>query len=140
MVCETGLHLAGFINSCSAEHGGKVPDPPGAAPRRVVLKPRADLAEMQTVKLRYGPFKVPNQKKKNLVGEYGMLYNYPDLNISKPCDGDCTIVSLLAALRLKPLINLLHQVGINAGLEYPDGGNANTDTGLWLHQFVTKAK
>jgi hypothetical protein len=24
-------------------------------------------------------------------------------------------------------------VGMNAGLEYPDGRDANTDTGLWLH-------
>jgi len=27
-------------------------------------------------------------------------------------------------------------VGMNAGLEYPDGRDANTDTGLWLHHMV----
>jgi len=28
-------------------------------------------------------------------------------------------------------------LGINAGLEYPDGRNANIDNGLWLHHMVS---
>jgi len=46
-----------------------------------------------------------------------MLWNYPDLNIPKPCN-ECTIVRQWA------------------GLEYPDGKNANIDTGMWLHHMV----
>jgi hypothetical protein len=49
-----------------------------------------------------------------MLGESGTLYNYPDLNMEKPC-GDCVLV------------------GMNAGLEYPDGRDANTKEGLWLH-------
>lgn len=52
---------------------------------------------------------------KNPLGEEGALWNYADLVAPKPCEGECTIV------------------GVNAGLEYPDGKNANIDTGLWLH-------
>lgn len=50
----------------------------------------------------------------NILGEAGTLYNYPDLGVEKPC-GDCVLV------------------GMNAGLEYPDGRDANTKEGLWLH-------
>jgi len=53
-------------------------------------------------------------KTVNLLGEEGALWNYADTAIEKPCE-ECTIV------------------GMNAGLEYPDGKNANIDTGLWLH-------
>lgn len=50
----------------------------------------------------------------SLVGESGMLWNYPDLSIDKPCT-QCVLLSQVA------------------GLEYPDGRNANIDSGLWLH-------
>jgi hypothetical protein len=70
--------------------------------------------DSKTVKVRYGPYKVPNTSKKAFTGESGMLWNYPDWKVDKPCD-DCMII------------------GINAGLEYPDGTNANVDTGMWLH-------
>jgi hypothetical protein len=63
---------------------------------------------------RYGPYKVPNMKVINMLGEEGALWNYADTSAPKPCE-DCTIV------------------GMNAGLEYADGTNANIDTGLWLH-------
>ena len=43
-----------------------------------------------------------------------MIWNQPTPKIAKPCS-DCYIV------------------GMNAGLEYTDGKDANTDTGLWLH-------
>ncbi len=61
----------------------------------------------KTVKLRYGPYKVPNMMRKNGLGEAGSLWNYPDTNIAKPCTGKCAII------------------GMTAGLEYADGNNAN---------------
>jgi hypothetical protein len=94
---------------------GRVPDPPGAGPKRVTMASRATtVAGSKTVKMRYGPYKVPDMGKKNIVGEAGSLWNYPDRAIEKPCTA-CVIV------------------GMNAGLEYPDGKNANIDSGLWLH-------
>lgn len=50
--------------------------------------------------------------KKSTSGHAGMLENYPDTNVEKPCD-ECT---------------LLFQ---SAGLEYANGTNANIDTGMW---------
>lgn len=49
--------------------------------------------------MRYGPYKTPNMKFKNILGEEGALWNYADTKADKPCD-ECTIV------------------GMNAGLEY----------------------
>ena len=67
------------------------------------------------MKIRYGPYKVPNGSKRNIAGEMGVLYNYPDLNVARPCSGDCVLL------------------GISAGLEYLDGKEADTATGMWLH-------
>jgi hypothetical protein len=97
--------------------GGKVADPPGAAPKRQMLQSKSVLPGVKRVKMRYGPYSVPNMNKTSLVGESGMLWNYPDVAIAKPCT-ECTIVAQVA------------------GLEYPDGKNANIDTGLWLHHMV----
>ena len=47
------------------------------------------------------------------MGESGTLYNYPDLKVEKPCD-ECVII------------------GMNAGLEFPNGTDANTANGLCL--------
>jgi hypothetical protein len=102
-----------LIDICTAK-GGKVADPAGASAKRVELSPRAKIPGSKTIKMRYGPYKVPNMKIKNILGEEGSLWNYADNAAPKPCDA-CTIV------------------GINAGLEYPDGRNANVNTGLWLH-------
>jgi hypothetical protein len=55
--------------------------------------------------------------KTSITGEAGMLWNYPDLNIPKPCN-ECTIVEQWA------------------GLEFADGRNANIDSGMWLHHMV----
>lgn len=44
-----------------------------------------------------------------------MVWNSPSPSIEKPCTGKCTIV------------------GMNAGLEYADGTDANTDSKMWLH-------
>jgi hypothetical protein len=75
---------------------------------------------VKRIKIRNGPYKVPNMNTTAISGEKGMLWNYPDTNIEKPCKS-CTIVSQ------------------QAGLEYPDGRNANIDTGLWLHHMVQLA-
>jgi hypothetical protein len=47
-------------------------------------------------------------------GGEGMIWNQPTPSITKPCS-DCMIL------------------GMNAGLEYLDGADANTDTKMWLH-------
>lgn len=52
------------------------------------------------------------------MGQYGMLADFPHVNFDKPCDGDCTII------------------GMKQGLEYPNGTNANINSGLWLHHSV----
>jgi hypothetical protein len=51
--------------------------------------------------------------KKNPTGEKGMLWNYPDLQIERPCSGECTLLKQLA------------------GLEYADGSEANINSGMW---------
>ncbi|KAF1985006.1 hypothetical protein K402DRAFT_116356 [Aulographum hederae CBS 113979] len=67
--------------------------------------------------MRYGPYSVIGMDKQSLMGEAGALWNYPDLAVPKP-DEEFSIFAL------------------NAGLEYPDGANANIDTGMWLHHMV----
>jgi hypothetical protein len=52
--------------------------------------------------------------KKTQTGDRGMLWNYPDLTIERPCSGECTILRQLA------------------GLEYANGTSANIDLGMWL--------
>lgn len=83
---------------------GKVPDPPGAAPRRVNLPTESKIPGAKRVKVRSGPYIVPNMGKK-IFGHNGMLYNHPDFVVERPCEGECT---------------LLWQ---QAGLEYPNGTN-----------------
>jgi hypothetical protein len=48
----------------------------------------------------------------------GTLFNYPDLEVERPCQGECVIL------------------GLNADLEYPNGENANIGNGMWLHHMV----
>jgi hypothetical protein len=91
-----------------------VSDPPGAAPRRVPLKTDSQIPGVKRVKIRSGPYKAPNMSKMSFpTGEPGMLWNFPHRNIEKPCTDQCTILRQWA------------------GLEYPDGSNANIDTGMW---------
>jgi hypothetical protein len=73
---------------------------------------------VRRVKLRYGPYRVPNMNKSSITGEMGMLWNYPDVKIEKPCSTTCVIIRQWA------------------GLEFPDGRNANIDNGMWLHHMV----
>jgi len=82
------------------------------------METRTDVPGAYTVKLRYGPYRVPNMGHKNMLGEGGMLSNYPHGNLEKPCEGECTII------------------GMSAGLEYANGTNANIDSGMWLHHTV----
>jgi hypothetical protein len=113
--------IQGWMSSMVNKGYGIVRDPAGAAPRRhVVASPLNPQAKR--VKVRYGPYNVPNMKWKNMIGEEGMLNNYPHTSMEKPCSGDCTII------------------GMRAGLEYPDGRNANIDNGLWLHHMVLFTK
>jgi hypothetical protein len=46
-----------------------------------------------------------------------MIENKPNPSVDKPCQ-NCMIL------------------GMNAGLEYPEGPDANTDTLMWLHHMV----
>jgi hypothetical protein len=87
-------------------------------PNRTISKSKLNIPGAKAVKIRYGPYKVPNAKFKDYYGLEGMLTNYPHVNVAKPCAGDCTVI------------------GMTSGLEYPDGKNANIDTGLWLHHGV----
>lgn len=95
---------------------GKVPEIPGAAPRKIHMTNRTpQLAQAKTVKIRYGPYSVPNSTRKNDFGEMGSLYNYPDTGVERPCEGECVML------------------GITAGLEYANGSDANVVNGMWLH-------
>jgi hypothetical protein len=69
----------------------------------------------KSIKMRYGPYSVPNAQHKNFLGEMGTLFNYPDLDVKRPCTGECILL------------------GLNADLEYADGSNANIGNGMWLH-------
>jgi len=90
-----------------------VADPPGAAPRRVELEPDfTAVPGTRKIKIRSGPYRVPNMGTKSLSGHAGMLEGYYDKAVEKPCE-DC---------------NILRQIG---GLEWPNGTNANIDSGMW---------
>jgi hypothetical protein len=105
-----GALLAGTFN----KGYGKMPGGKDDAPRKVVLANRTpQLAEAKSVKLRYGPYLVPNATRKNDFGEMGSLYNYPDTEIERPCEDDCILL------------------GITAGLEYPNGTSADISNGMW---------
>jgi len=70
-------------------------------------------------KVRYGPYTLPSTKSASisgtLFGDDGMT------DMIKPAQKPCTDCTLLFA---------------NAGLEYANGTEANTDTGSWLHHIV----
>ncbi|KAF2665746.1 hypothetical protein BT63DRAFT_417281 [Microthyrium microscopicum] len=68
----------------------------------------------KTVKVRYGPYTVPGAR---VPGGEGMIENRPSMSVDKPCQ-NCMLL------------------GMNAGLEYPDGSDANTNTMMWLHHMV----
>jgi hypothetical protein len=74
---------------------------------------KSEIPGARRIKIRSGPYKVPNMRKKSINGHAGMVENYVDTAIEKPCSKECVI---------------LRQVG---GLEYPNGDNANIDTAMW---------
>lgn len=83
-------------------------------PRRQTQKSDHPLPGVKRVKTRTGPYKVPNMSKPSFpTGVHGMLWNRPDFNVGKPCDGTCTVLRQWA------------------GLEYPNGTSANIDSGMW---------
>jgi len=85
------------------------------APKRQQLKQRVTrVPSSKSVKIRYGPYTVPAP---SVPGGEGMVWNSPSPSIDKPCS-KCFIL------------------GMNAGLEYADGKDANTDTMMWLHHMV----
>ena len=63
------------------------------------------------VKISYGPYMAPSASTNN-----GMQ-TFVNRNGQKPCD-DCLITYM------------------QASLEYPNGTNANSNTGMWLHHTV----
>jgi hypothetical protein len=66
----------------------------------------------KVVKIRYGPFEIPSALETDPISrEKGTLYNRPVFNVKKPCT-DCIVTMFVP------------------GLEYPNGTNADTDSGL----------
>jgi hypothetical protein len=106
--------------------------PPTGTPDTTTTTTAPTALDVQTRKIRYGPFAVPavDQPGRSslswalpLLGielERGMIWNEPVRNVAKPCE-DCYLT------------------GITAGLEYADGSNANINNGLWLHHMVLMA-
>jgi hypothetical protein len=99
---------------------GLAADPPEAKaiPRKQEVKSKLSSPGVKSIKIRYGPYKIPSSKTPNFLGQPGMLNNYPHVNFEKPCSGNCTII------------------GMRQDLEYPNGTIANIDSGLWLHHSV----
>jgi hypothetical protein len=54
--------------------GGKVADPPGAAPKRQESPTKSSVPGAKRIKMRYGPYSVPNMNKTSIVGEPGALW------------------------------------------------------------------
>jgi hypothetical protein len=84
------------------------------APKRQEQKSDHPIQGTKRVKVRSGPYTVPNMGVASFpTGVRGMLWNFPDWRVDKPCSGYCTILRQWA------------------GLEYPNGTNANIDSGMW---------
>jgi hypothetical protein len=97
---------------------GKVPGLAPNLPRKVEMPSKhPEVPGFKTIKVRYGPYKVPNMgvTTRTLTGpEEGMLWNYPDSGIQKPCS-ECMIV------------------GIKPDYEDLTGSSVNIDAGHWMH-------
>lgn len=79
---------------------------------QTTLEPQyfADLGAKRVI-LRYGPYTIPPTSESMGMKEFN------EMSANKPCV-DCYITNL------------------RAGLEYPNGTIANSDTGMWLHHAV----
>lgn len=113
----------GWVQSLGLNMTERV-DPPQLVPRQakgggsgrtVSLRNRTPhIKGSRSVKIRYGPFTV---RGGGANGGEGMIWNQPTPKIAKPCS-NCMIMAM------------------NAGLEYMDGKDANTDSLMWLHHMV----
>ena len=65
------------------KYGKVAPGAKDAPVRDVFPQSRSRAAGAKTIKIRYGPYKVPNMMNKNMVGEKGSLFNLPDANVEK---------------------------------------------------------
>ena len=74
---------------------------------------------VRRVKLRYGPYKVPNMNKSSITGEMGMLWNYPDVKDRE---------AVLDDVRHRPPVGR-PRVPVTGAL-------SNIDGGMWLHHMV----
>lgn len=137
-LAKSGMLPSVVKNAINSGYGKIAPDAAGQdAGVAIEQKTRnPQIPNSKTVKVRYGPYVVPNMGHKNFLGESGALFNYPDTDVLKPCAGDCTLL------------------GMNADLEYKDGSvssntslcleqlnadcsqNANIGNGMWLHHMV----
>lgn len=85
--------------------------PPGVVERITIKSPKSDPAA-KLVKIKHGPYTVP--------GNGGMVHNAMTAKVTMPCT-NCYVTAL------------------QAGLEYPDGSDANIDTGAWLHHMYVRS-
>jgi hypothetical protein len=75
-MCFTTICLLTFpdlLSLGSQINGGKVADPVGAAPRKQVLPSPSTIAGVKRVKIRSGPYKVPDMSK---ASPSGHRYNF----------------------------------------------------------------
>jgi len=62
---------------------GKTAAPAGAKTGRVAIDAREPTAGSQSVKVRYGPYLVPNKNIVNKAMEPGELHNFPEQKVDK---------------------------------------------------------
>lgn len=94
--------------------------PNSSVPETVDL-PAKSWAGAKRTKVRYGPYRIPPTSENNMESQVlnvqGMS-NTLKIGAKKPCDNECTLLSLIA------------------DLEYADGSAANNANGAWLHHIV----
>lgn len=67
------IEVVRFADCCVGK-GGKVTDPAGAVSKKQVLESPSKVAGVKRVKMRYGPYSVPNMNKTSITGEAGALW------------------------------------------------------------------
>jgi len=80
--------------------------------------------EAKRRKVRYGPYRIPALSEKNVASEVLKIQgvsNTLNVGVKKPCEGQCTILTL------------------SADLEYADGSPANTTNGVSaaINSYIT---
>jgi hypothetical protein len=75
--------------------------PPKSLVPQVQDEPPQRWPQAKRRKIRYGPFRIPATSEKNFFSEYmnvkGMSNKY-SFGVKKPCEGECTILSVEADL------------------------------------------